>query len=111
MLVLVCGLAAACSRPTGKVRGVAPRGEPHTVLAVQAGDAPTLLTVRGRMIEKCPVAGCWFRLDDETGIIKVDTKSAGFVVTDIPLNTLLTVGGKIGHEGQETIIEATGLRY
>lgn len=63
------------------------------------------------MIEKCPVAGCWFRLQDNTATIKVDTKSAGFVVTDVPLQTTVTVSGKVGTEGNLPLIEATGLRY
>ena len=46
---------------------------------------PVLL--RGEMIDKCPVAGCWFMLRDKTGIVRVDTKAAGFVVSDVPLHT------------------------
>lgn len=63
------------------------------------------------MIEKCPAAGCWFRLQDETGTIKVDTKSAGFVVSAVPLETKITVAGKIHDTGEEVTIEATGVRY
>ena len=63
------------------------------------------------MIEKCPVAGCWLRVQDRTGTIKVDTKSAGFVVVNVPLESKVTVAGKIVMEGDETVIEAEGLRY
>ena len=63
------------------------------------------------MIEKCPVAGCWFRLRDGTSIIKVDTKSARFVVVHVPLDTQMTVAGKAVAEGDEVMIEATGIRY
>jgi len=45
------------------------------------------VVLHGRMTQKCPVAGCWFMLHDETGTIKVDTKNAGFVVVDIPLQS------------------------
>lgn len=111
-MVLVAGvLLAGCGRSAGHVKGVAPKGEPRAILSVHSGDAPTLVTVRGKMIEKCPTAGCWFRVHDDTGVVKVDTKSAGFVVTDLPLGTEITVAGKIGHDGDETIIEATGIRY
>lgn len=111
-LLVVAALVTGCGRGGGgHVKGVAPKGEPRAILSVHSGDAPTLVTVRGKMIEKCPTAGCWFRIHDDTGVVKVDTKSAGFVVTELPLGTELTVAGKIGHDGDETIIEATGLRY
>ncbi len=63
------------------------------------------------MIEKCPVAGCWFRLHDDTGTIKIDTKAAGFVVSAVPLETKMSVAGKISDTDGEVIIEATGVRY
>ena len=63
------------------------------------------------MVEKCPTAGCWFRLRDNTGVIKVDTKSTGFVVVDVPLETKITVSGKVVADGNDVQIEATGIRY
>lgn len=110
---LVAGsiLLAGCGPAGGKVKGTAPLGKPRTILAAQAGDTPRELVFEGKIIEKCPVAGCWFRLDDDSSVIKVDTKTAGFVVTDLPLQTRVTVGGKLVHEGEETILEATGIRY
>jgi len=63
------------------------------------------------MTKKCPVAGCWFVLKDETGTIKVDTKNAGFAVNDVPLNASLTVAGRVVMNGNERLIDATGVRY
>ncbi len=68
------------------------------------------IQVKGEMVEKCPVAGCWFVLRDKTGTVRVDTKSAGFVVTDIPLHTILNVNGRLTKDA-EPQISATGLRY
>jgi len=62
------------------------------------------------MIEKCPTAGCWFRLRDSTGVIKVDTKSAGFVVVDVPLEAKITVAGRVLTDGNDAQIEATGIQ-
>ena len=104
-------LAAGCSKPNGKVLGQAPKGEPQNIIAIKAGDTPAQVTIQGVMIEKCPVAGCWFRLRDRTGIIKVDTKTAGFVVVNVPLETTVTVAGKVVPDGKEVALEATGLRY
>jgi uncharacterized protein YdeI (BOF family) len=102
---------AGCGKPKGTVKGTPPKGEPRSVLAVLAGDTPATVTIQGTLLEKCPVAGCWFRLLDGTSVIKVDTKTAGFVVTEIPLETKITVSGRITQEGDETVLNATGLRY
>jgi uncharacterized protein YdeI (BOF family) len=104
-------LAVGCQKPQGTILGKAPVGDPQTILAVTAGDTPPQVTVSGVMIEKCPLAGCWFRLRDRTGVIKVDTKPAGFVVVNVPLESTVTVAGKVVTAGDEVVIEATGIRY
>jgi uncharacterized protein YdeI (BOF family) len=113
LLLLALGftLATGCQKPQGTILGKAPTGELRTVLSVSAGETPSQVTLNGAMIEKCPVAGCWFRLRDRTGVIKVDTKSAGFVVANVPLDSTVTVAGKIIMEGDQIAIEATGIRY
>jgi uncharacterized protein YdeI (BOF family) len=104
-------LLAGCHKPQGKVLGKAPSGEARSVIAVKAGDTPPNVILSGIMVEKCPVAGCWFRLQDSTGMIKIDTRAAGFVVAELPLETKLTVAGKVSSSGDEILVEATGLRY
>lgn len=106
-LVVVVG----CGQPPGTVLGKNPDGVRYETLAIRAGDTPPDVVIQGKLVEKCPQAGCWFKVDDGSGIIKVDTKAAGFVVTDIPLETVVTVGGKIVMVDEEQQIEATGLRY
>ena len=110
-LALLLVLAAGCHKAAGIVLGKRPKGEVRTILAIRAGDTPPKVTISGVMIEKCPVAGCWLRVRDETGIIKVDTKSAGFVVVNVPLESKVTVTGKIVTEGDEVLLEASGLLY
>jgi len=111
LLTAVLFVITGCHRPTGKVLGKSPVGDTRTVLAVRAGDTPPVVTLVGTMTEKCPVSGCWFRLTDGTGTIKVDTQAAGFVVAELPLETKMTVAGKIVESGDEIIIEASGVRY
>ena len=111
-IVLLSGtlLIAGCGRK-GKVLGKAPKEKTYSILAINAGDAPSKLSLEGTIIEKCPQAGCWFRIEDGTGVIKVDTKAAGFVVTDIPLNTKVKVSGKVQQVGPQPELQATGLSY
>jgi uncharacterized protein YdeI (BOF family) len=63
------------------------------------------------MVEKCPASGCWFRLRDQTGTIRVDTRAAGFVVTNVPLQSRITIAGKVVKRGDEKSVLASGLRY
>jgi uncharacterized protein YdeI (BOF family) len=96
---------------------------PETTLGVQPASATTVtvkelanaskdqkVTLRGEMIEKCPVAGCWFILRDKTGTVRVDTKAAGFVVSEVPLHTTMTVSGA-ATPGTQPGLSATGLSY
>ena len=110
-LLILLLLAGGCRKPDGKVLGKPPKGEVYNVIAVKAGDTPSQVTIQGVMIDKCPVAGCWFHLRDRTGTIKVDTKAGGFVVVDLPLEIQLTVAGKVVSDGKDIVLEATGLRY
>ena len=110
-LFLVVSLLAGCSKAGTTVLGQPPSGQPQTVIAARVSHDSNPVVLQGVLIEKCPVAGCWFRLRDQSGVIKVDTKVAGFVVTSVPLETRLTVAGKITAQGDERTLEATGLRY
>jgi uncharacterized protein YdeI (BOF family) len=92
-------LGAPVSGPTNSV----------AALARSAVDAPVVL--HGAMTQKCPAAGCWFMLKDDTGTIKVDTKNAGFVVLDVPLNSVVTVAGRVATNDAGRFLDATGLRY
>lgn len=110
ILMLAVFVGTGCGQK-GKVLGKTPKGEPRTVLAVRDGITPPKVTLHGKIIEKCPTAGCWFYLNDGTGSIKVDTKNAKFTVTKLPLQTEVTVSGKLVEEDYAAILEATGLQY
>ena len=68
-------------------------------------------TISGTMIDKCPVAGCWFHVKDSTGVIKVDTKNSGFVVTDVPINSHVTVTGLMRGGDDDQTLTASGMSY
>jgi uncharacterized protein YdeI (BOF family) len=104
--------AAGCGAPAEKTLGAAlAPGEVLAVDAARSSPAGTAVLVSGEMVEKCPVAGCWFVMRDSTGAMRVDTKNAGFVVLDVPLRAKVTVAGKLSKPGDEPQIDASGLRY
>ncbi len=111
--VLGLGVLLAACRPGGaRTLGRNPTAVTRTISQLkQAPALPLEWGVTGEMIEKCPVAGCWFVLRDDTGTLKVDTKAAGFVVLDVPLHTRVRVAGRLVEDGSQRVLEATGLRY
>lgn len=102
-------LLAGC-RPAGGVLGVEPAGSAVTLVqAAATTNGP--VTVEGELVEKCPVAGCWFVLKDATGTLRVDTKSAGFVVVEVPLHRQVRVIGTMIRTASGAELAATGLRH
>ena len=108
MLALTLAAVAGCARAGGTVLGA----DPGTAAETRVKDLrpASEATVAGVMYEKCPAAGCWFMLRDKSGVIRVDTKAAGFTVTDVPVNSEVTVRGKVKASG-ERLLAATGIRY
>lgn len=101
--------ASGCARPAvamGKPQVVGT--QPATVKELSRASAPVAL--HGVMVEKCPVSACWFRLQDDTGTVRVDVRSAGFTVTDIPQGATVTVWGKPTKD-TEPGLTAQGLQY
>ena len=105
------GAAAICGCSGGRDGNVLGADPGKAALTpVRDLKADEQVVVAGTMIEKCPTAGCWFMLKDGTGVVRVDTKAAGITVTDVPVNTAVTVTGKV-KGGSERLVAATGIRY
>ncbi len=100
-----------CAGRRAEVRGRAPGGAVVKVASLTAASPAQTVTVRGRMVEKCPAAGCWFVLQDGTGRVRVDLKAAGFVVTDVPTGGTVTVAGRLKRDGDEPVVIASGARF
>jgi uncharacterized protein YdeI (BOF family) len=108
--ILFCAFTlVGCGR--GNILGQSPAGQVKSVAAASEMPPSTSVTVRGTMVEKCPIAGCWFILQDKTGTVKVDTKAGEFVVLTVPLQKKILVSGVVVSNGAEVMIQATGLRY
>lgn len=99
---------SGCATQQARVLGKAPSGQivPVSQLKSTAGQ----VTIRGTMYEKCPVAGCWFMIRDKSGVVRVDAKSSGFTVTDVPVNSEVTVQGSVKTVGEKMVI-ASGMQY
>ncbi|MBL9174982.1 MAG: hypothetical protein JNL10_15695 [Verrucomicrobiales bacterium] len=104
-------ILAGCSRPGSSILGQAPAGSPVSLDTARNAAVGSSVTVEAEMVEKCPEAGCWFILKDGTGTLRVDTKTAGFVVLDVPLHHRLSVSGQMVTNGSEKLLAATGVRY
>lgn len=109
--ILLGATGAGCSPGATRVLGRNPAEAATNLASVRQHPGSGTVTVSGVMVEKCPEAGCWFVIRDVTGTLKVDTKTAGFVVVDIPLNRQLTVAGQVITNGSEVLLAATGIRY
>jgi uncharacterized protein YdeI (BOF family) len=107
LFLMVAGGCAQQQSTRGKVLST----PDISVAMVRAATPVSMVSVRGTMVEKCPVAGCWFKLHDSTGTVQVDTKTAGFTVTDLPLQSTIVVSGKVVQRGSQKIIQASGIRY
>lgn len=103
------GVLAGCSHSAETLGTPLTSVTAVSVKELKPASGPVLLT--GKMVEKCPVAGCWFMLRDSTGVIKVDTKAAGFTVINVPLNTTVTVQGTFKAGETDKSVKATGLTY
>ena len=110
VLVLVAIPLAGCGPKQTNVLGKAPESTSTIQVRQLAAKTGSVVTLQGEMVEKCPVAGCWFMLRDKTGIVRVDTKQAGFVVSEVPLHTRMTVTGTVA-AGSESAVKASGVRY
>ncbi len=88
--------------------------EPTTIAnALKAGQEGNIeVVLHGTMEEKCPTAGCWFYLTDNTGKIRVDTQFAGFTVINQKIGSKVTVYGKvIKPEGGDPELSALGAKF
>ena len=103
-------LLTGCGAKQTNVLGKAPDAQAPTTVRLLSAKAGTVVTLQGEMVEKCPVAGCWFMLRDKTGIVRVDTRQGGFVVSEVPLHTIMTVSGAVA-AGTEPSVKASGVRY
>ena len=111
VLITIATIPAGCGGHAPTVLGLAPAAAASaSVNQLTSISEKKTVTLHGEMTDKCPVAGCWFMLKDKTGVVRVDTKSAGFVVSTVPLHTELTVSGTVV-AGAQPSLAATGVSY
>jgi uncharacterized protein YdeI (BOF family) len=100
-----CAARQAVTRPESA------GGEIVSLAAVKKMKVATPVIAQGMMVEKCPIAGCWFKLHDRTGTIKVDLKATNLTVTNVALNTKVTVHGTVVPNGSEKMVQATSATF
>ena len=95
----------------GKPIANAPVAVVASLLPVAAKLPERPIALHGTMVEKCPASGCWLRIRDTSGTIKVDLRASGTTATDIPTGTEMTVSGTPVRVGDESVLQASGLTY
>jgi hypothetical protein len=123
VLIIACLLMlAACwtawslhAASTSRELGHPPRtAEPATIAAIRRHPASLtgkMLSLTGRMTERCPTAGCWFYLNDGTGDLRVDLGAGSFSVSGLPIGARMTVYGKVVQEpGEDPQLAGVGVR-
>lgn len=70
--------------------------------ALTDAGAPMLM-VEGRMIDRCPLLGCWLTLRDGTGTLFVDLAPSGLSAARIPVGTAVRVSGRLGRTREGTV--------
>ena len=107
-LLFVPLVLSGCARQDSQVLGRAAFGPPTAICDLKPSPKP--VTIQGTMVEKCPISGCWFKVQDRSGVLKVDTNAGGFVVADVPTGSRVTVSGTFQTD-PEREISASGVRY
>jgi uncharacterized protein YdeI (BOF family) len=107
--VIYCAVLAflACAGCTSQPKGASTaHAQAIPISSLQKLKPSTPVVAHGTMVEKCPLAGCWFVLRDQSGTIKVDLKATKQTVVNIPLNSEVTVEGTVAADGSNKIIRA-----
>ena len=110
-MVTVAFVSGGCSEQGAKKDSVGSAGKFDRLALVQKMKPKTQVTAHGTMVEKCPLAGCWFVLRDQTGTIKVDLKATKQTVINTPLNSTVTVSGTVAPDGTRKMIRAVSATF
>src|SRR5262245_23833482 len=77
MLLLPVLVLVGCSKSgTRRLGNHFNQGTVATTTLARQTNVNAEIVLHGKMTQKCPVAGCWFTLQDSGGLIKVDTKNS-----------------------------------
>jgi len=113
LLAAAWAISGGCSRSeTGSLYGQAMSGHSLTkvsdILARPGEYDGRVIALRGKIVQECP-SGCWFNLEDETGVIYVNLESSGF---EIPQYTgkEVTVEGTVMVQGQRVMVVGKGVK-
>lgn len=102
-----CGRSASGDAYGKALSGLAPTKVSDILARPVEYDGKTV-ALRGKIVQECPT-GCWFNLQDETGVIYVDIKPSNFA---IPQHTGkdVTVEGRVAVRGQRVMVIGTGVK-
>jgi uncharacterized protein YdeI (BOF family) len=66
------------------------------------------VALQGKIAQECP-SGCWFNLQDDTGVIYVDINPSGFAIPQYA-GKKVTVEGTVAVQGRRVMVVGKGVR-
>jgi len=78
------------------------------ILSTPQRYADRLVKVHGKIVTECPT-GCWFEVEDGSGILYVDTKASGFAIPQ-RVGKDVTVEGVISTKRAKPMMDAQGAK-
>lgn len=117
VLAAVLGFAAARLHHAVRVAAQTPVARHTSSLQISAATLSFLIgtgaeqpiEMRGVLIDRCPLLGCWLKLRDASGEVFVDLAPAGLNARGIAIGSRIRVTGRIGktREGQVGFVAST----
>jgi uncharacterized protein YdeI (BOF family) len=113
LLAAVLLLSVGCGRSeSGNVYGEAVSGLGLTkvsdILARPGEYDGKTVALQGKIAQECP-SGCWFNLQDETGVIYVDINPSGFAIPQFT-GKKITVEGTVVVNGRQVKVVGKGVK-
>jgi len=103
--------AQSQSADTSTTTSVVPDGNEKSISSLTETLIDKTVTVRGEIVQQCPVVGCWMRVKDDTGELFVDLKPGSLELSEKKVGQQVHVSGRLVMQAGELQLEAEHLEF